>query len=28
VDKNKNFRGIVAIEDLIRRLVSSSETQV
>src|SRR5205809_2279107 len=25
VDKNKNFRGIVAIEDLIRRLVSSSE---
>ena len=28
VDKNKNFRGIVAIEDLIRRLVSSSEAQV
>ncbi len=25
VDKNKNFRGIVSIEDLIRRLVSSSE---
>jgi putative hemolysin len=28
VDQNKNFRGIVAIEDLIRRLVSSSEAQV
>ena len=28
VDKNKNFRGIVALEDLIRRLVSSSEAQV
>jgi len=28
VDKNKEFRGIVAIEDLIRRLVSSSEAQV
>jgi len=28
VDKNKDFRGIVAIEDLIRRLVSSSEAQV
>jgi putative hemolysin len=28
VDKNKNFRGIVSIEDLIRRLVSSSEAQV
>lgn len=28
VDKDKTFRGIVAIEDLIRRLVSSSETQV
>ena len=28
VDKNKNFRGIVTIEDLIRRLVSSSEAQV
>ena len=27
VDKNKNFCGIVAIEDLIRRLVSSSEAQ-
>jgi CBS domain containing-hemolysin-like protein len=27
VDKKKNFRGIVAIEDLIRRLVSSSESQ-
>jgi CBS domain containing-hemolysin-like protein len=27
VDKKKNFRGIVAIEDLIRRLVSSSEAQ-
>jgi CBS domain containing-hemolysin-like protein len=25
VDKNKRFRGIVSIEDLIRRLVSSSE---
>ena len=28
VDQKKNFRGIVAIEDLIRRLVSSSEAQV
>ncbi len=28
VDKNKKFRGIVALEDLIRRLVSSSEAQV
>jgi len=28
VDQKKNFRGIVATEDLIRRLVSSSETQV
>ncbi len=28
VDKNKKFRGIVALEDLIRRLVSSSEGQV
>jgi putative hemolysin len=28
VDKNKKFRGIVAIDDLIRRLVSSSEGQV
>jgi magnesium and cobalt exporter, CNNM family len=28
VDKNKKFRGIVAIDDLIRRLVSSSEAQV
>ena len=28
VDKNKDFRGIVAIEDLIRRLVSSREAQV
>jgi len=28
VDKNKDFRGIVAIEDLIRRLVSSIEAQV
>jgi magnesium and cobalt exporter, CNNM family len=28
VDKKKNFRGVVAIEDLIRRLVSSSEAQV
>jgi CBS domain containing-hemolysin-like protein len=27
VDKKKKFRGIVAIEDLIRRLVSSSEAQ-
>ncbi len=28
VDKKKNFRGIVAIEDLIRRLVSSSEAKI
>jgi magnesium and cobalt transporter len=28
VDQRKNFRGIVSIEDLIRRLVSSSEAQV
>jgi len=28
VDQKKNFRGIVATEDLIRRLVSSSDTQV
>ena len=28
VDQNKNFCGIVAIEDLIRRLVSSSEAHV
>src|SRR5216117_1859683 len=28
LDKKKNFRGIVSIEDLIRRLVSSSETRV
>jgi len=28
VDQKKHFRGIVATEDLIRRLVSSSETQV
>jgi CBS domain containing-hemolysin-like protein len=28
VDQEKNFRGIVSIEDLIRRLVSSSEAQV
>jgi putative hemolysin len=28
VDKNKKIRGIVALEDLIRRLVSSSEAQV
>jgi putative hemolysin len=28
VDQKKNFRGIVAIEDLIRRLVSSSEARV
>jgi putative hemolysin len=28
VDKKKNFRGIVSIEDLIRRLVSSSAAQV
>ena len=28
VDQKKNFRGIVSIEDLIRRLVSSSEAQV
>lgn len=28
VDQDKNFRGIVTIEDLIRRLVSSSEAQV
>ena len=28
VDRKKNFRGIVAIEDLVRRLVSSSEAQV
>ena len=28
VDKNKKFRGIVALEDLIRRLVSCSEAQV
>jgi len=28
VDQKKNFCGIVAIEDLIRRLVSSSEAQV
>ena len=28
LDQKKNFRGIVAIEDLIRRLVSSSETRV
>lgn len=27
VDQNKNFRGIVTIEDLIRRLVSSSEAR-
>jgi CBS domain containing-hemolysin-like protein len=27
VDRRKNFRGIVTIEDLIRRLVSSTETQ-
>jgi CBS domain containing-hemolysin-like protein len=25
VDKNKNFRGIVTVDDLIRRLVSSTE---
>ena len=28
LDKKKNFRGIVSIEDLIRRLVSSSAAQV
>ena len=28
VDKKKNFRGIVSMEDLIRRLVSSSEARV
>ena len=28
VDKNKKFLGVVALEDLIRRLVSSSGTQV
>src|SRR5262249_46379652 len=28
VDKKKNFRGIVCMEDLIRRLVSSSEARV
>jgi CBS domain containing-hemolysin-like protein len=28
VDRKKNFRGIVAIEDLVRRLISSSEAQV
>jgi CBS domain containing-hemolysin-like protein len=28
VDKKKNFRGIVSIEDLIRRLVSSTAAQV
>ena len=28
VDKKRNFRGIVTIEDLIRRLVSSSEARV
>jgi len=26
VDKKKNFRGIVTIDDLIRRLVSSGST--
>ncbi len=28
LDRNRNFRGIVTIEDLIRRLVSSSEARV
>jgi len=28
VDQKKNLRGIVTLEDLIRRLVSSSEARV
>jgi CBS domain containing-hemolysin-like protein len=28
VDQKKNLRGIVTLEDLIRRLVSSSEAQI
>jgi CBS domain containing-hemolysin-like protein len=28
VDKNKTFRGIVTLDDLIRRLVSASEARI